>query len=214
MTPGNRGPIPSSECLQEVLEACANLPLKADTVALRDYVAESTRRIFQACLAGILVRENDTYILEPVRFGASTVVQTELVSCAKTCAIQAIHQQKLLDFRFSPEKSEDKDYHGLTQSLQTGAASTALLVMRKTPFSPNEISAFRVLGHTSRLALDNVELAGLSSEQHRKRAESLIEMALELGSALRLPEFVTNFTARVADMMQAECAILALAQGR
>ena len=51
------------------------------------------------------------------------------------------------------------------------------------------------------------------SEQHRKRAENLMDMALELGSALRLPEFVKNFTARVAGMMQARSAILALAQG-
>ena len=40
-----------------------------------------------------------------------------------------------------------------------------------------------------------------------------MEMVLELGSALRLPEFVENFTTRVASMMQAHCAILALAQG-
>jgi PAS domain S-box-containing protein len=51
------------------------------------------------------------------------------------------------------------------------------------------------------------------SEQHRKRAENLMEMALELGSALRLPDFVKNFTARVANIMQARSAILALAQG-
>jgi PAS domain S-box-containing protein len=229
MTPGNRGSAPSSECLHEVLEACANLPLKADVTALRDYVVEAAQRIFQASLTGILVRENDSYVLgsrvEALKPEASkpeaalaraveeAVVCPELVSCARTCAIQAIHQQKLLDFRFSPEKSEDKDYHGLTQSLQIGVAPTALLMVRKAPFSPNEISAFRVLGNIARLALDNVELAGLNSEQHRKRAESLIEMALELGSALRLPEFVTNFTARVAGMMHAECAILALAQG-
>ena len=41
-----------------------------------------------------------------------------------------------------------------------------------------------------------------------------MEMVLELGSALRLPEFVNSFTTRVAGMMQAQVAILALAQGR
>ncbi|HLY98811.1 MAG TPA: PAS domain S-box protein [Candidatus Angelobacter sp.] len=51
------------------------------------------------------------------------------------------------------------------------------------------------------------------SEQHRKRAQDLMEMALDLGSALRLPEFVRNFTVRVASMMQAKSAVLALAQG-
>jgi PAS domain S-box-containing protein len=51
------------------------------------------------------------------------------------------------------------------------------------------------------------------SDQHRKRTENLMEMALDLGSALRLPDFVKNFTERVADMIGARCAILSLAQG-
>ncbi|HLJ86044.1 MAG TPA: PAS domain S-box protein [Candidatus Angelobacter sp.] len=50
-------------------------------------------------------------------------------------------------------------------------------------------------------------------EEHRKRSENLMEMALELGSALRLPEFVKSFTVRVSGMMQARYAVLALAQG-
>jgi two-component system NtrC family sensor kinase len=199
--------------LQEVLEAGAHLPLKGDPGALRDYVAETARRVFQASLAAILVRERDSYVLESLGDDTHILGNKELVSCARSCAIQAIHQQKLLEFRFSPSRSEDQDYHGLAQSLQTGPAPTALLMARKPPFSPSEISAFQVLGNIARLALDNVELSGLASEQHRKRAENLMEMALELGSALRLPEFVTNFTSRVAGMMHAECAILALAQG-
>ena len=40
-----------------------------------------------------------------------------------------------------------------------------------------------------------------------------MEMSLDLGSALRLPDFVKNFTERVAGMMHAENAILGLAQG-
>ena len=52
-----------------------------------------------------------------------------------------------------------------------------------------------------------------AAEAHKKRADDLMEMALDMGSALRLPEFVKNFTERVARMMGARCAILALAQG-
>jgi len=51
------------------------------------------------------------------------------------------------------------------------------------------------------------------AEQHKKRAEDLMEMALDLGSALRLPDFVKNFTSRVAGMIGAKSAILALAHG-
>src|SRR5215472_5143218 len=52
-----------------------------------------------------------------------------------------------------------------------------------------------------------------SLREHKKRAEDLMEMSLDLGSALRLPDFVKNFTERVAGMMHAENAILGLAQG-
>jgi len=153
-------------------------------------------------MTGDVAAENKESVHEPA-----------LISCAKTFAAQAIQQEKLLTFHFSPEKAVEQSYCGLALPLLTVQSSLALLIIRKTLFSPAEVSAFRVLGNTLRLALDNAELSSLSSEQHRKRAESLMEMALELGSALRLPEFVTNFTARVAGMMQAECAILALAQG-
>src|SRR5205807_8204971 len=124
MSPGNkygrpspRGPAANSECLQEVLEACAQLPSKAGPAVLRDYVADSARKIFQASLAGILAREGEGYVLgsqgEATRIETAltqedeaTAVSPELVSCARTCAMQAIHQQKVLDFRFSPTKTE------------------------------------------------------------------------------------------------------------
>jgi len=78
--------------------------------------------------------------------------------------------------------------------------------------SDAEVQRVRALGSEVAVALEGAHNLQLS-EQHRKRAENLMEMALELGSALRLPEFVNSFTARVANMMQAQCAILALAQG-
>lgn len=50
------------------------------------------------------------------------------------------------------------------------------------------------------------------ADHHKKRAEDLMEMALDLGSALRLPDFVKNFTERVAAMIGAKNAVLALAE--
>jgi two-component system NtrC family sensor kinase len=70
----------------------------------------------------------------------------------------------------------------------------------------------RSLGSEVAVALEtarNLQLSG----QHKKRAEDLMEMSLELGSALRLPDFVKNFTERVAGMIGAASAILGLAQG-
>ncbi|HLH06098.1 MAG TPA: PAS domain S-box protein [Terriglobales bacterium] len=50
------------------------------------------------------------------------------------------------------------------------------------------------------------------SEQHRKRSEDLMNLALELNSSLRLPEFVRSFTRRAAEMLGARVSLLALAQ--
>jgi two-component system NtrC family sensor kinase len=50
------------------------------------------------------------------------------------------------------------------------------------------------------------------SEEHRHRAESLMALALELNSLLKLPDFAKSFVARAADMMGARGAALAVKQ--
>ena len=82
----------------------------------------------------------------------------------------------------------------------------------KTRFSPDDVRRARVLGAEITVALEAAQNLQLS-DQHRKRTEDLMEMALDLGSALRLPDFVKNFTERVASMIGARSAILSLAQG-
>src|SRR6202171_125002 len=77
--------------------------------------------------------------------------------------------------------------------------------------SEEDVHRAKALGAEVGVALEATQNLHLS-EQHRKRAEDLMEMALDLGSALRLPEFVNNFTGRVASMMHARNAVLALAQ--
>ncbi|HXM21873.1 MAG TPA: PAS domain S-box protein [Terriglobales bacterium] len=51
------------------------------------------------------------------------------------------------------------------------------------------------------------------SEQHRRRAESLKGLALELNSQLRLPECAKNFVTRAVDLMGAQDAAFAVQQG-
>src|SRR5579859_3258010 len=60
-----------------------------------------------------------------------------------------------------------------------------------------------------------VELFRLKStaDQHRKRSQDLIELALDLGSSLRLPDFVKSFTARITEMLGARVGVLTLARG-
>src|SRR6266481_1741470 len=82
----------------------------------------------------------------------------------------------------------------------------------KSRISPEDVRRARVLGAEITVALEAAHNLQLS-DQHRKRTEDLMEMALDLGSALRLPDFVKNFTERVAGMIGAKSAVLALAQG-
>lgn len=60
-----------------------------------------------------------------------------------------------------------------------------------------------------------VQMARLSraSEVEHQRAESLVALASELNSSLRLADFVQRFTDRAAAMMEAKSAVLALSQG-
>ena len=50
------------------------------------------------------------------------------------------------------------------------------------------------------------------SEQHRRRAENLMSLALELRPSLHLPGFVERFTMHAADLLGARAAALALAR--
>lgn len=48
------------------------------------------------------------------------------------------------------------------------------------------------------------------SEEHRKRAEALMGLVLELGSIVHLPDFNSRFVSRAADLVGAKAAALAL----
>ncbi|HSA92359.1 MAG TPA: PAS domain S-box protein [Terriglobales bacterium] len=63
------------------------------------------------------------------------------------------------------------------------------------------------------MALDSAANLRLS-EQHRQRVESLMGLARELNSSLRLPDFIRSFTVRSAEMLGARAGALALAQGK
>jgi two-component system NtrC family sensor kinase len=52
-----------------------------------------------------------------------------------------------------------------------------------------------------------------TADQHQKRSADLIELAMDLGSSLRLSDFVKSFTARITEMLGARVGVLALARG-
>ncbi len=80
-----------------------------------------------------------------------------------------------------------------------------------TGISHADIRSAKALAAQVAVALESTRNLHLS-EQHRRRAESLMELALELSSHLELPQFASSFVTRAADLMGAQAAALAVKQ--
>ena len=70
-----------------------------------------------------------------------------------------------------------------------------------------DIRRARALAAQAAVALEATRNLHLS-DRHRDRAEALMSLARELSSLLQLPEFVRNFAARAAELLQARAAAL------
>ncbi|HWR16399.1 MAG TPA: PAS domain S-box protein [Terriglobales bacterium] len=77
--------------------------------------------------------------------------------------------------------------------------------------SQEDIRRAKALGAEVAVVLEATQNLHLA-KVNRERAESLMNLALELNSSLRLPQFVRSFTQRAADMLNSRAAVLALAQ--
>jgi two-component system NtrC family sensor kinase len=189
----------------------------AQPKVLRRKIAETAREILQAAATGVMLNEQDEYTLDAVSLAGKE--QSGLISRTRPFAQEAKERGAPVCFRISYRDGESRQaYCGLAHPL-LASGPAALVALRKASFSPDEVAAFNLLGSLARLALDNAELASIYAAQqanlreHKKRAEDLMDMSSHLGSALRLPDFVRNFTERVAGMIGAGSAILALARG-
>ena len=78
-----------------------------------------------------------------------------------------------------------------------------------TGISPEDIRRARALSNQAAVMLE-VTSNLHSSEQHRRRAEALIELAREIDGALRLPEFSRRFVCRIAELLAFPAGLLAL----
>src|ERR1700729_4100586 len=59
----SKAPARASSCMENVLEACVQLPtLSGDPPVLRQYIAESARKIFEAVVAGMMVRDGESFL--------------------------------------------------------------------------------------------------------------------------------------------------------
>ena len=77
--------------------------------------------------------------------------------------------------------------------------------------SQEDIRRARALSNQAAVVLESARNLHLS-EQHRRRAEALIELAREIDGTLHLPEFARRFVTRTAESMGARAGLLALLQ--
>ena len=80
-----------------------------------------------------------------------------------------------------------------------------------TGISQEDIRRARALSNQAAVVLEVARNLHLS-EQHRRRAEALIELAREMDGALRLPEFARRFVGRAAELTGARAGLLAVLQ--
>src|SRR5262249_21333822 len=203
-----------SSATQRVLEACTQLPLWREShTALRSYIAETARDTLQALVAGMLVREDETYVLGSLSSeGNPDLSKSSLISHAKGFAIQAIEKKKLLNFSLSSSAGTKSAYYGLAGPLITSQSATVLVVLRSEPFSDDEISAFDLLGNMGRLALDNVELTNLATSQ-QQHLNQLLAISTELSDTSHLDSFLSKFVVRAAEFLGFHRVFVALVEG-
>ncbi len=80
-----------------------------------------------------------------------------------------------------------------------------------TGIAQEDIRRARALGNQVAVVLEVARNLHLS-EQHRRRAETLIELAREINSVLRLPDFARRFVCRAAELTTAHGGALVLFQ--
>src|SRR5215813_814732 len=207
-------PSPNSSTFQRVLEACDQLPLLGgDQAALRSYIAETARDTLQALVAGMLLREDETYVLGSV-VGEDNrdLAKSSLISHAKVFASQALQTKKLLNFSLTSTGDVESSNFGMAEPLITSQSATVLVVLREEAFSKEEVSAFDLLGKVSRLALDNAELADLATAQQH-HLNQLLAISTELGATSHVDGFLSKFVVRTAEFMGFDRVFVALVEG-
>jgi PAS domain S-box-containing protein len=78
-----------------------------------------------------------------------------------------------------------------------------------TGITQEDIRRARALSNQAAVALEAARNLHLS-EQHRRRAEALVELAREIDGALRLPEFARRFVHRIAELTGSSAGLLAV----
>lgn len=200
--------------MQKVLEACTQLPLlSGDEAALRSYIAETARDTLNGLVAGLLLRQDETYVLGSIASETNNDLSTSsLISHAKAFAIQAIQKKKLMNFSLTSTAEVETAHHGLAEPIITSQSATVLVILRSDPFSGDELSAFELLGNIARLALENAELTSVAAAQ-QQHLNQLLAISTELGATSHLDTFLSKFVVRAAEFLGFGRVFVALVDG-
>jgi PAS domain S-box-containing protein len=79
------------------------------------------------------------------------------------------------------------------------------------PINPEDVRRAQALAAQLAMALELTRNLH-QSEQHRRRAETLVELALELNAVLHLPDFTRNFALRASNLLGGRAVALSLFQ--
>ena len=197
---------------ERVHEVCSQLVLVGgEPQALREYVNEAGRRLFGAALTATFVRNSQSVCsVETISSAAQDpTVNSALLSHARSFALQSLEQNEMTSFRLSYETAQQEEvYHAVAFPLITPRTVASLLLIRGAAFQPLELQAFSLFSGTARLALANVELAALHSNEQKDVGE-LLELAAELGHASQIDPFLNRFVVRLAQIAGFERAFVA-----
>src|SRR5258708_26338495 len=184
-----------------------------DAGKVRAYSADVADRVLVAPVAGILKRDGETFLLDNISAEtARGAGKPALISQARTFAAQALEKKKIVNCRFTFKAETESAWCGLAQPLVTAQSEFALLVLRRTPFTPVEISAFHVLGSLARMAIDNAELASLSAGQ-QQHLDQLLRNSSEIGTPFQLRKFLSKYVGRATAVPGFQPAFIAVAEG-
>ncbi|PYX82168.1 MAG: hypothetical protein DMG70_16095 [Acidobacteria bacterium] len=219
--PGSR----SGETFQKLLlRLCAAANQGHDTQSLLRLFCQMTREFFQVSGSYFwqVVAPDELVGTEADGFMADEFRGTRLglKTGASEVALESIRSRKTVylnnvDLERYPMAREYRARSIMAAPLIISgeAIGAAVFVHGSDPafFSDDLAAKATILAGQAAVALEMTRNLHLS-EQHRRRAEALMSLALETSSLVRLPEFAKRFVSRVAGMLDAHAAALALYQ--
>ncbi len=173
---------------------------------------------FRRCFIGLL--ENDTFrvrwgvedtrarpveIVLPEGVATGTLKQKQVFLTEDAAAVAGVNMEfvnafkirQLLAVPLLGSTGDVLGMFGMLDRLQPG------------PIPEDDVRRARALAAQAAIAFELTHNLH-QSEQHRRRAEALVALALELNTVLHLPEFTRNFTRRAGDLLGGRAVALSL----